>query len=196
MSKLSIRKEIKVILQDIAPDILKQKSEAIEQQLINTSYWQEADILLAYISIEMEVDTTQILKTAFTQGKMVYIPRINGADLCFHYLFNQNIQLVPNIYNIPEPSPILPVLDLPKLKRSKILVIVPGAAFDRQKNRLGRGKGFYDRFLMGLRKYRKENCWVVGICFSEQLLNQVPVNKEDIPVDIVITDQNIFHKAS
>jgi len=66
------------------------------------------------------------------------------------------------------------------------LVIVPGIAFDWQKNRLGRGKGFYDRF------FEKNNLLKIGVCFDFQFLETVPHSKHDIKMDIIVTSDGIF----
>ena len=65
-------------------------------------------------------------------------------------------------------------------------MVVPGVAFDRTGNRLGRGGGYYDRFLSGFQGV------TAAVAFSFQLLDQIPIEKHDIPVDLVVTPQNIL----
>jgi 5-formyltetrahydrofolate cyclo-ligase len=72
------------------------------------------------------------------------------------------------------------------------VILVPGLAFDRQGNRLGRGKGFYDKFLEGDLEVSTDMDRIkIGICFHDQLVNEVPVDSNDVPVDFILTDKEI-----
>ena len=73
------------------------------------------------------------------------------------------------------------------------MVIIPGLAFDRQKNRLGRGKGFYDRFIKDLRIKQGLRSIHIALSFTDQIVDHVPVNKNDQPVDIIITDREFIY---
>ena len=79
---------------------------------------------------------------------------------------------------------------LPDLRGDEILVLVPGLAFGKDNSRLGRGKGFYDRFLSELKKKTaaqgKERPWICGICYSAQIVESVPVDENDVRMDVVL----------
>ena len=99
------------------------------------------------------------------------------------YKWKKNQPLLLNKYGIPEPK-----------KSKKILpnlILVPLLAFDEKKNRLGYGKGFYDKYLHKLKKIRKK-ILVVGVAFSFQKHNNLPVNKTDFKLDYIITDKGII----
>jgi 5-formyltetrahydrofolate cyclo-ligase len=68
------------------------------------------------------------------------------------------------------------------------LCIIPGVAFDINKNRIGYGAGYYDRFLKGVGK----ECFKVGIAFEEQILQDIPASENDIALDLIITDKRII----
>ena len=67
--------------------------------------------------------------------------------------------------------------------------LIPGMAFDQSGNRLGKGKGWYDYYLKNIRGKK------IGVCFQEQLVNEVPVNDDDIQMDVVITDSGVFNAS-
>lgn len=67
------------------------------------------------------------------------------------------------------------------------LIIIPGVAFDVKHNRLGRGKGYYDRFLQQMQQMRQTHAYKIGVCFSHQLVDSIPVTAYDIPMDEVVS---------
>ena len=144
-----------------------------------------------------EVDVLPVLRTALQQGKKVLIPRIidGTCDMEFYYLTDEpNSQTESNKWGIAEPKTELEkcVMDdlLPDLRGDEILVLVPGLAFGKDNSRLGRGKGFYDRFLSELKKKTaaqgKERPWICGICYSAQIVESVPVDENDVRMDVVL----------
>ena len=91
-------------------------------------------------------------------------------------------------FGIREPPPESPVLRLDEISDCSVMVIVPGVAFDRGKSRLGRGGGYYDRFLRRLESKSRVQ-YLLGVCFYEQLVPEVPWGSHDIPVNGVVTDR-------
>ena len=67
------------------------------------------------------------------------------------------------------------------------LIIIPGVAFDVKHNRLGRGKGYYDRFLQQMQQMRQTHAYKIGVCFPHQLVDSIPVTTYDIPMDEVVS---------
>ena len=99
------------------------------------------------------------------------------------YKWKKNKALILNKYGIPEPK-----------KSKKILpnlILAPLLAFDEKKNRLGYGKGFYDKYLHKLKKIRKK-ILIVGVAFSFQKHHNLPVNKTDFRLDYIITEKGII----
>ena len=195
MEKAITRKNIQEILQNMSPEDIRKKSALISGRLFQTDWWNEADIVLGFCSIEGEVETEEIIKTAIAEAKMVVVPRVQGKDLIFHQIrdLDNEEDFVMSDWGIKEPCEFLPVLDPSGIPHHTCLLVTPGLAFDKQKQRLGRGGGFYDRFLSQTRQCDRLNIFVVGVCFSEQLLEHIPTGDHDQPVDGVITEEEIIY---
>jgi 5-formyltetrahydrofolate cyclo-ligase len=192
MKKQIVRKHIQDILQTIQPEERRVKSESITEKLFRTAWWHEAEIILAFCSMQEEVETEEIINAALETTKIVGVPRMQGDDLVFHRIRDLEEDFCLNCFGIKEPDVSWPVLDLSQLPSRKFLIVTPGLAFDRKKHRLGRGKGFYDRLLLNLRTCHEQHISAVGVCFSEQLLEHVPARAHDQPVDAVITEEEII----
>ena len=135
-----------------------------------------------YFPSSYELNVLKILNIEFFKKYNFLLPSID-EDLMHFYKWKKNQPLLLNKYGIPEPK-----------KSKKILpnlILVPLLAFDEKKNRLGYGKGFYDKYLHKLKKIRKK-ILVVGVAFSFQKHNNLPVNKTDFKLDYIITDKGII----
>ena len=131
--------------------------------------------ILMYHSLDDEFPTKNTIKR-WAEYKQIFLPRVKGLDL---ELLAYNSQcLKTGAFGIEEPTGSL-VENLHEIGLS----IIPGVAFDRSGNRLGRGKGYYDRALTRLQSYR------IGVCFQFQLLPHIPVEATDLPMDEVWTEQ-------
>jgi 5-formyltetrahydrofolate cyclo-ligase len=192
MTKDELRLQIKGLLATFKQELLVKKSMRILASLLALDCYKQAELVLSYVSTAKEVSTDKLIETARKYGKLVYAPRITGQELLFHLFPEKKTALFLNSYGIGEPSPVQPRLSWDLCRARKVLIIVPALAFDRGKNRLGRGKGYYDRFLGEIKKQALGTCTRVGLCFSDQLVEALPAGKNDIPVDLVITDQEII----
>ncbi|GAK60903.1 5-formyltetrahydrofolate cyclo-ligase [Candidatus Vecturithrix granuli] len=189
MNKPELRKFMRARLAALSPEDIQQKSQRITTHLFASDWWQQAEIVFAFCSMPGEVETRDLIQAALDQGKQVGLPRITGADLIFHHLTQIDQEFVQHSYGILEPAESWPVLNPCHLAGQRLLIITPGLAYSRQKYRLGRGKGFYDRFFANLNACSGVNAFRLGLCFSEQLLDNIPVRPYDLPVDAVITEQ-------
>jgi 5-formyltetrahydrofolate cyclo-ligase len=185
MNKREMRRVMKDLLKRIAPTDLAERSAQIAARLAGTRAWDGADTVLCFLSMAHEVVTAPILEAARAQGRRIAVPRIEGDDIVFRVMPSGAGALPQDRLGIPEPDPAWPALDLSTAGR--VLVAAPGLAFDRQGNRLGRGKGYYDRFLARARA-QKADVVVVGVSFSQQLVPAVPHSDADQPLDGVATD--------
>ncbi len=112
--------------------------------------YETAELLLAFLSMPDEIDTGCIIEKAMADGKRVAVPRIEGEDIVFIEL-NPDWKFWPlDRWNIPAPPAEIRALSLPEILAQPCLALIPGLAFDGKYMRLGRGKGFYDRFLAKL----------------------------------------------
>lgn len=146
------------------------------RQLLANEHVQRAQIVMMYCSLPDEVDTRQALRQLVDAGKQVVLPVV--VDDCHMVLrrYHSDADLCEGAYHILEPMG--PMFDA---VNNIDVVVVPGMAFDVAGHRLGRGKGYYDRFLA-----RCPNAWLIGICFGFQLLPQVPIEATDVVMNEVI----------
>jgi len=174
--KTSLREKCDLSRKNI-PDVdSTSASTGITKQLLEFDLFKNANVIHCYISTDSEVSTLEILNSALISGKKVLVPAMaeNGEMRSSELSSLDN--LVENNLKFKEPCE-------KKYSDSSIdLVIVPGVAFDRTGNRLGRGGGYYDKFLAGA------NATKIGLAFSSQIVDDVPVEAHDVPVDYVITE--------
>ncbi|MDE6159121.1 MAG: 5-formyltetrahydrofolate cyclo-ligase [Bacteroidaceae bacterium] len=138
--------------------------------------WQEARVVMLYNALPDEVDLTILMKHAWKEKKRVLLPKVmNEAEMEVRTV-NPDTPFTTGAYGIDEPhgSTFHDFLSID-------LVLVPGMAFDRRGHRLGRGKGYYDRFLS-----RLPHAFKLGVCFSYQFLETVPTDSFDCQVDSVL----------
>ena len=148
-------------------------------KLKEQSFFQAAAAILFFAPMPDEADVWPLLQEALVAGKIVALPQFAAAAQSYVARRVQNLQneIATGQFRVREPKPgcaKIPVADFN-------LVLVPGVAFDLQGNRLGRGRGFYDRLLADVRGVK------CGIAFDEQVVNAVPAGKSDVPVDFVLT---------
>lgn len=159
---------------------LQELSEKIGKRLEENDLFRQASCIALYHAIPGEVQTAHLLEKWYLK-KQILLPLVEGNNLCLlPYLGKESLQ--PGAFSILEPiKPKTPIVE-----KEIDLIIVPGVAFDRQCNRMGRGKGYYDR-LLSTSKAPK-----IGICFSFQLLNSVPVESFDQKMDLIITENEVI----
>tara|TARA_B100000963_G_scaffold327185_1_gene314757 strand:+ start:3065 stop:3616 length:552 start_codon:yes stop_codon:yes gene_type:complete len=136
-----------------------------------------------YFPSFFEVNVLKILNIEYFKKYNFLLPRIEDKNLMNFYKWKKNQILLLNKYGIPEPR-----------KSKKIIpniFLVPLLAFDNNKNRLGYGKGFYDKYLHKLKKLRNK-ILIVGIAFSFQKHHNLPINKKDFKLDYVITEKGMI----
>ena len=187
--KIKLRKKIKAIYKTLNRSEITEKSKKILDNLQQLEIWNKAATILAFLPLGDEPDTTCIIEEALTHGKKVAVPRISKNEIAFHYITSlSEDSLAKHDYGMYEPLQEAECVEINNLDNSKILILTPGMAFDKQCNRLGRGKSFYDRYLS---EYGK-NCIKAGICFSFQITENLPVEKHDVQLDFLVTDKETF----
>jgi 5-formyltetrahydrofolate cyclo-ligase len=188
--KRELRRAIRRKLGALDPVSAAEASRAIRERLFATPEWRSAEIVLAFVSMPGEVDTGPILSRAFESGKTVALPRVEGSTLLFHIVPEHYENWELHSYGMREPARDLPVLRLAEEHRGKALVVTPGLAFDRTCGRLGRGGGFYDGFLASAGPFVIS----AGVCFSVQLVDEVPRDEHDRQVDMVVSEHEVIYR--
>lgn len=182
MKKQQIRLLIKKKLKAQREELRNKKSSKIKKLLFSQSEFIQADTVMFYIAKNGEVDTAKMIKDALKMGKKVVVPITLEKEkkIIPSLLKNPEKELEKGPYGIYQPKKRF-------MKRVLLkhidLIVVPGIAFDRQGNRLGRGGGYFDRFLA---KLKKINVPIFGVAFKFQIIKQLPVLSHDIPVSKLI----------
>ena len=178
-TKEEIREEIKKKRQEIDDNSIKSMSEDVFGTLEILGLFQEAKYILVYKSLKGEVSTENFIEK-YIDSKKLFCPCIIENNMIFRQI-SPNTQYIKSNFGIDEP------IGEHFSDYSKIdLVIVPGIAFDIYKNRLGFGKGYYDKFLKNIKAPK------LGICFDYQLLEKIPITENDIKMDYIISENNLI----
>lgn len=187
--KRSLRREIRARLEALPPSRFAEAGLAIRDALRGLESYRAAKVVLAFLPMPHEIDTVPLVDSVLSEGKVVGVPRIEGERLAFVPLDRAWRDWPRDRFGIPEPPADAPELRLDELAMGPTLVLAPGLAFDRAGGRLGRGKGFYDRFLASLDAMspRPGAVTVFGACLEEQLIEAVPLDERDRRVDAVIS---------
>ena len=179
MDKKSLRKNYKDLRKAIPNK--EEKSKKIFEKIINDPLYQEAQVIALYNSFNDEVDTQELIAYSRSIGKTILLPRTFEYDIIF-FAITDDTRYAKSKYGIIEPQGGL-AYSVDRVD----LVIVPGLAFDKKGNRLGYGKGYYDRFLEAAQVPK------IGICFAEQIIEELPTSEQDVKMDIIETDKGRYY---
>lgn len=177
LTKGQVRTKILDILRNHKEEDRSRKSKKIKEGLFKTLVFRKAKNVMFYISFDGEVDTRDMIEQAHMLGKIITVPMCSRNRAIIPCLLNDNAKLVRGLYGTWVPAE-----KCASHLKEIDLVVVPGVAFDRRGNRLGRGKGYYDRFLKKLPRRTKS----IGLAFDFQILPRVPITARDVSVDRVI----------
>lgn len=186
-TKRALRREFTKKLQALTAAERADFSARALARLIAEQPYVQAATIGAYASFGSEFPTDALLDSVLKNGKRLALPRINSADssMTFHAVTNLQQDLELNPLGFREPRPELPVVDVAHID----LLIVPGLGFDIGGNRLGRGAGYYDRFLA-----RPEiRAYTCALAFECQVANAIITEPYDHPVDCILTEIRSIH---
>lgn len=165
----------------MSPADVAARGRAIQEALLELPEFEAARVVHCYMGIKAnEVPTRRILEETLRSGRRLAVPRVDGDRLAHHEI-GDVAQLQPAGFGLLEPDPESPRVDPAEID----LVAVPGLAFDLRGNRLGLGKGYYDRFLTGL---AASKC---ALLYRRQLVPRVPVGPRDVAMDVLITESGV-----
>ncbi|MTI88758.1 MAG: 5-formyltetrahydrofolate cyclo-ligase [Balneolaceae bacterium] len=182
--KEELRREILASRDTIPEEVWKRKSDQLVSQLMETDLFLKAQKIHCYVSMNQrrEVNTHSFIKKLLAADKEVYVPVTNFEDgTLSHVRLHSFDDLSPNIWGVLEPT------DAEKVHIDVFdLIIVPMVAADKQGNRLGYGKGFYDRFLSHTEGIK------VGLVFERFVQKEIPTEDFDVKLDVLITNKGIL----
>ena len=175
MEKTELRKWIRSQKRAMTPEQIETASRILAEKFYATSYYRDAETIYGYLPYNQEVRTVPILQQALLDGKKVAVPKVYDDTMRFIYLEDLSA-VAPSNMGIPEP-----IADEPVASDETSLVLMPGLAFDPKGNRMGYGGGFYDKFLAD-----QPNHPTVALCYAFQMVDEIPTDEYDIPVNCVL----------
>lgn len=181
MEKAKARSEAIFRRQQLDPEYAEAASLKIAERFLEE--FSEFESFLLYADFKNEVGTAKIINALNGMNKAVYLPRIRGGGIELGLYKGEN-SLICGAYGISEPAECADydLIDV---------AAVPGVAFDRRLNRVGWGKGYYDR-LLGAGTIRL----AVGLAFECQIFDAIDAEPHDIPCDVLVTEKNIYRRNS
>lgn len=173
-----LRRDLLEKRRNLPQSLCREKSALILKVLLSEKIFSDASGVALYFPVNGEVDTREIFKKCVDLKKKVFFPKTLGSDLVF--LRTRNIEeLTPGAFAIPEPP-----ADAERARGDELdLVLVPGVAFDFSGNRIGYGKGFYDRFLKDIPRQMR-----FGLAYRFQVLENIPSHETDVKTGRIITE--------
>lgn len=177
MNKQELRKNIKIQKGHFTEQALREMSFLAISRLLQHPQLKAARTVMLYYSLPDEVDTHTLADTLLLGQRTIVLPQVTGEGTMQLRRYTGPASLAPGAYGIMEPTGSV-FADYASVD----LAIVPGIAFDREGRRLGRGKGFYDRFLPLI-----PGAYKIGLCFPFQIADCIPTDSHDIRMDEVVS---------
>ena len=175
MDKKELRRQIREQKRAMTEEEIVSRSRRLEELFLATDAYRNAKSVYGYLPYNQEVRTVSMLEKAQQDGKRVAVPKLYGDTMRFIWLDDLN-DVAKSEKGIPEP-----VEDGPEADDTTALVLMPGVAFTEKGDRMGYGGGYYDRFLAA-----EPNHPTVALCYEFQMVESLPTEEFDIPVDLVL----------
>ncbi len=183
--KQQLRMQLKEIIKQISPDERKRFSGMITRKIINLPEYINAKAIMVFLSMETEYDTSELINNAIQSGKIVCAPKVDWKHWSMHPVKIANTEdIIIDNHNLKEPKG-----DEVISPNELDFILVPGLAFDIKGHRLGRGGGFYDKFLS---RADVKRAFRLAPTFDCQIIPSIPTASKDICVDMIITPHKIL----
>lgn len=195
-NKKAIREKSLAIRDGLSTKEQEKNSERIRETLYIQRAYIEAEIVLSYVAYQSEVHTLPIIRQALADGKKVFCPKVQGNDMEF-YLIEDTASLKEGYRGILEPSADSAERALSEILKQydfagRVLMLMPGCAFDKNCGRLGYGKGFYDRYLAKTAKNYSVSFYKIAFAYECQIWPEIPQDEQDVRPDMVITEEAVY----
>ena len=158
----------------------RQSADIARQVLAHPAY-HSCGTLFSYVPFRQEVDTWPVMRTALAEGKTVAVPKVEGREMTF-YRITGEADLAPGSFGILEPKESCPAI----WPAAGDVMLLPGAAFDREGHRIGYGGGYYDRFLS------RTNAACAALCASQRMSATLPREAFDRRCHYIITEREVL----
>lgn len=176
--KEQIRRDFKTRRRTLSCEHVRINSDKICENFLDSDIYKNCQNILAYSTIQNEVDLSQIINQALLDNKNLFLPRVEGDSMNF-FRINNTDKLQIGSYNILEPQNGTVYQD-----STNSIILVPGIAFSTQGARIGFGKGFYDKFLS-----QHNSIFKIGIAYDWQITKSWVTNEFDINMNMIITEK-------
>ena len=186
MNKLQLRNELKARLLALSVEARSEKSKSACRNLTETTQFQQSAVVMIYLSLPHEVDTSAAILAAWQHGKTVAVPKISWQQ---RHMIPVIITSLETGFSTEVGGLRNPITGAPMPIEEIGLVVAPGLGFDRKGNRLGRGGSYYDRFFAS-KDMRAVKC---GLAFEEQIIENVPTVEHDVQMDMLVTDDEVLY---
>ncbi len=185
MDKAKLRLELKNCLLNIDEKNRTAKSRQACKNLTELSQFQEAETVMMYLSLPYEIDTSEAILQCWKAGKTVAVPKISWEQ---RHMIPVQINSLETGFSTGSFGLRNPIAGVPVPFENIDLVVTPALGYDRNGNRLGRGGSYYDRFFAN----QKLKAFKCGFVYAEQVVDFIPVNEYDRPVDSLVTDNGVM----
>lgn len=181
-TKKEIRKRVLALRETISPSERMKSEVLVTERILGHQWYYKADTLLVFVSYGSEISTAAIIEDAFRLGKKVFVPKVLGDEMEFYRILPDE-KLEEGYKGILEPA-VTPVKEQFVYREEiadTVLMLMPGAAFDPARNRIGYGKGFYDRYLAD-----KKEMHTIAIGFQCQMVEAIEADENDVkPMQVI-----------
>lgn len=184
------KKQIRASILEMRNSLTSQEINAAEKQILNNlltlKQFTQSHNIFCYLSFRSEVPTQELIKLCLQHEKNIYIPVcVNETKEMILSKYDKEVELKASKYGVFEPSTeTIKIADRNLLD----LAIMPGAVFDQNGYRVGYGAGYYDKFF----SHTSKEIYKVALAYSFQVIDEVPKDAYDVPVDCIITEQGII----
>lgn len=183
--KSYLRRQKLMLRRSLGETELRNISENVIKHIQSLSAYKNANVVYFYMAAGNEINVTSLFDECVKMGKKCVFPRvINDSQMEFFVVYALD-ELKEGYKGIREPDLNCPVY---RGDRESTIMLVPGAVFDRYGGRIGMGKGFYDRYICS----NRPDC-LLGVCGEYQLEDKVPMDKNDIFMDMVVTEKGVYN---
>ncbi|MGL5868870.1 5-formyltetrahydrofolate cyclo-ligase [Clostridium chrysemydis] len=181
-NKKNIRKSI-IAKRDLKKEENSLKDSKIFKNLISLNSYKRAKKVFIYIGFGSEINTKSLIKIMLREGKEVFVPKVLEEEMIALKITSLN-NLIESKFKILEPIGEKSDIDGEEFD----LIIMPGVAFDRSGNRIGYGKGYYDKYLKDIKSDIKK----IALAYELQLIEEIETEEHDLKVDSIITENEII----
>lgn len=184
--KKLLRSEIRAAEKQLSPAYRCASSASINACLLSLPEYRAAETVFAFVGTAHEIDTAQLLQDALRSGKRLCVPLCTGPGIMELRCLSSLEDLTPGAYGIPEPKASCPAVDDDEVD----FAVIPCLSCDRKGRRLGKGGGFYDRFLSAYRST------AVLVCQERLMREEIPTESHDCVIPLVVTEKGLYEDGT